>query len=96
MFGDTPPPTQLTLQKIGVPVAFKAKELVLSLKPIIHLHIRLLTANKIRWLKISLCPYMALAARSNRAGQTKFHMVLTERSWFKSQLTTPKYARSKT
>lgn len=44
MFGDTPP-TQLTLQKIGVPVAFKAKELVLSFKPIIHLHIRLLTAN---------------------------------------------------
>jgi hypothetical protein len=33
------------LQKIGVPVAFKAKKLVLSFKPIIHLHIRLLTAK---------------------------------------------------
>ena len=52
MFGDTPPPTQPTLQKIGVPVAFKAKELVLSFKPIIHLHIRLLTANTGRYSKV--------------------------------------------
>jgi hypothetical protein len=40
------PPTQLTSQKIGVPVAFKAKELIFSFKPIIHLHIRPLSASK--------------------------------------------------
>ena len=44
IFEDTPP-TQLTLQKISVQVALKAKELALSFKPIIHLHIRLLTAS---------------------------------------------------
>jgi len=36
MLGDTPP-AQLTLQKISVQVAFKAKELVLSFKPILYI-----------------------------------------------------------